>query len=117
MPVGGRLLDGLCEDAGLVDQNVSLLLGDLLRAEILVLEGDASDGRPKMTEEMRREFQFIRSLNGVFRVSPQIRVFHNFADVSDKLTIPNHIGKEQYRVFTHERACVFKSCVDLAWFK
>ena len=43
----GGLLDGLGDDPRLVQhQNVSLLLRDLLRAQILVLEGYASDGRP-----------------------------------------------------------------------
>ena len=45
---GRRLLDGLRDDARLVeDEDVPLLLGDLLRAQILVLEGYASDGRPE----------------------------------------------------------------------
>ena len=46
--VGGGLGDGLGDDARLVQhQNVPLLLRDLLRAQVLVLERYAGDGGPK----------------------------------------------------------------------
>ena len=46
--VGGGLRDGLGDDARLVqNQNVPLLLRDLLRAQVLVLERYAGNGGPK----------------------------------------------------------------------